>query len=355
MRAKEYIHLHQKELRHVEIVSQVIHDLLPLRIDKVATGEYMNKRLFADTRYQHYTLQKELFERGNAMQPEEPTFEAIEGEVSMDIAAEVREELFHVIKGDDSFGYLFYILGTEQNSRHNSEPIDCIPNDERIIRCLIANRDDYPKDNLDGYINENLNYQQYSKLIDGHYWEDDDALYLQYFNRVYEMYDELRLRKQSISGIKRFLREQQFANDAQKYWTLAFIVTLIEESEEKDNSLGRCKQEIIRIIEPLKELFNAIASESPQSPVYLVERRGAKIDIIRVLNTLYELGTFTGKNGKSISKKEFMISMGKAINVDLSNYDKDLSRALSDSTTFDKHMKIFNEMLQKMTDIFNCH
>lgn len=355
MRAKEYIHIHLNELKHAEIVSKVICDLLPLRMDKVATCEYMNNCLFADVRYQHYTLQKELYERGNAMQLEEPTFESIEGEVSMDIAAEVREELFHAIEGDDSFGYLYYILGTEQNSRHNSEPIDCIPNDERIVHRLIANRDDYPKDNLDGYINENLNYQQYNKLIDGHYWEDDDALYLQYFNRVYEMYDELRLKKHSISGIKGYLREQQFDSDAQKYWTLAFIITLIEESEEEDDSLERCKQEIIRIIEPINELFNETASEVPQSPVYLVERRGAKIDIIRVLNSLYELGTFTGKNGKSISKKEFMISMGKAINVDLSNYDKDLSRALSDSTTLDKHLRIFNDMLQKMNDIFNLH
>lgn len=355
MRAKEYIHLHQRELKHAEIVSQVIKDLLPLRKDKDATCEYMNNHLSADTRYQHYMLQKELFERGNAMQLEEPTFDAIEGEVSMDIAAEVREELFHVIEDDGSFGYLFYILGTEQNARHNSEPIDCIPNDERIVQRLTANRDDYPQDNLDGYINENLNYQQYNTLIDGHYWEDDDSLYLQYFNRVYEMYDELRLRKQSISGIKGYLREQQFDSDAQKYWSLAFIITLIEESEEEDDSLGRCKQELIRVVEPMKELFNITDGEVPQSPVYLTERKGVKIDIIRVLNSLYELGTFTGKDGKPISKKEFMAAMGKAINVDLSNYDKDLSRALSDSTALDKHLKIFKEMLQKMTDIFNLH
>ena len=355
MRAKEYIHIHLNELKHAEIVSKVICDLLPLRMDKAATCEYMNNCLFADVRYQHYTLQKELYERGNAMQLEEPTFEAMEGEVSMDIAAEVREELFHSIESDDSFGYLFYILGTEQNSRHNSEPIDCIPNDERIVQCLIANRDDYPKDNLDGYINENLNYQQYNKLIDGHYWEDDDALYLRYFNRVYEIYDELRLKKQSISGVKGYLREQQFDNDAQKYWTLAFIITLIEESEEKDDSLERCKQELIRIIEPIKELFCATTNESPQSPIFLVKRKGVKIDMIRVLNALHELGTFTGKDGNPLSKKEFMISMGKAMNVDLSNYYNDLSRALSDSTTLDKHLKIFNDMHQKMTDIFNSH
>lgn len=92
-----------------------------------------------------------------------------------------------------------------------------------------------------------------------------------------------------------------------------------------------------------------------KSPVYLTERTGAKIDIIRVLNVLYEMGTFTGENGKKISKKDFMIAMGQAMNMDLSGYDKDLSRSLSDSTKLEKHLRIFENMLQKMTDIFNMH
>lgn len=355
MRAVEYININRSSLKHAEIVSQVIKDLLPLRSDRDATSEYANTHLCADIRYQHYLLQKELYERGNAMQTEEPSYEAIAEEVPMDIALEVREELFHVIEQDGSFGYLYYILGTEQNARHNNEPIDCIPNDERIAQCLIDNRDDYPKDNLDGYINENLNYQQYNTLIDGHYWEDDDDLYLKYFNRVYEMYDELRLRKHSISSIKGYLREQDFDSDAKKYWTFSFIVTLIEEAEIEDDSLSRCKQELMRIIDPMKEQFDSHTQGEYKSPVYLAERRGSKIDIIRVLNVLYELATFTGEGGKPISKKEFMTTMGKAINVDLSNYDKDLSRALSDSTALDKHLKIFKDMLQKMTDIFNLH
>lgn len=355
MRAVEYININRSSLKHADIVSQVIKDLLPLRMDKDATDEYMNNRLSADTRYKQYLLQKELFERGNAMQTTEPTFEKIEGELSMDIAPEVREELFKVIREDGSFGYLFYILGTEQNSRHNSEPIDCIPNGERIVQCLTENRDDYPKEELDGYINDDLNYQQYNILMDGHYWGDNDALYLAYFNRVYAVYDELRLRKQSISGVRNYLREQQFETDAEKYWTFAYIVTLIDESEEEDTSLRRCKQELMRIIDPMKEQFDSHTQGEYKSPVYLAERRGSKIDIIRVFNVLYELATFTGEGGNPISKKEFMTTMGKAINVDLSNYDKDLSRALSDSTALDKHLKIFKDMLQKMTDIFNLH
>lgn len=355
MRAKEYINIYRQELKHANIVSQVISDLLPLRMSKEATDKYVNQHLSADNRYQQYVLQKELFDRGNAMQTTEPLFQEIEGEIPMDAAPEVREELFKVIREDGSFGYLFYILGTEQNSRHNSEPIDCIPNVERINQCIIENRDDYPKDNLDSYINEDLNYQQYNMLMDGHYWEDDDTLYLAYFNRTYAIYDELRLRKQSISGVRSFLREQTFETEVLKYWTFAYIITLIESNEAEDACLNRCKQELQRVIEPLKRLIETASGETFTSPVYLAERRGLRIDIIRVLNTLYELAVFTGKGGKPISKKEFMTAMGKAINIDLTNYDKDLSRALSDSTALDKHLKIFKDMLQKMTDIFNLH
>lgn len=355
MRTKEYIHLHQQDFKHIEVVSQVINDLLPLRKDRVATGEYLNNHLSADIRYQHYTLQKKLFDSGNAMQLEEPSYEKIDGEISMDIAHVVREELFKAVREDESFGYLFYFLGSEQNSRHNGEPIDCIPNDERIVQCICEHRDDYPKDHLDDFINDNLNYQQYNLLMDGHYWADDDVLYLAFFNRVYAIYDELRLRKQSVSGLRNFLREQEFDTEAQKYWTYAYIITLIDTYGKDDNSLYRCKQELTRIVEPMKDQFTPESSTKQQSVVYLTERKGAKIDIIRILNVLYELGAFTGKDGQPISKREFMTAMGKAINIDLSNYDKDLSRALSDNTTIEKHLRVFKEMTQKMTDIFNLH
>ena len=55
------------------------------------------------------------------------------------------------------------------------------------------------------------------------------------------------------------------------------------------------------------------------SPVYLAkEPRGFKIDLIRVVNVLYMLGFFTGKNGAKVTKKEVFTAIGKALNIDLS-------------------------------------
>ena len=104
----------------------------------------------------------------------------------------------------------------------------------------------------------------------------------------------------------------------------------------------------------LQSIANVLRTNSTQnSPVYLTDEKGAKIDIIRVLNVLYELGMFHGKNGAKLLKKDFFMAMGKAINKDLSNYDKDLSRSTSDSTALEKHLRIFVEMKKKMEEIWN--
>lgn len=94
-----------------------------------------------------------------------------------------------------------------------------------------------------------------------------------------------------------------------------------------------------------------IAVES--SRVFLSAKRGSKIDFIRVVNALYELGLFQDEQGGSITKKEVFTTMGRFVNMDLSDYDKDLSRSLTDSTALEKHLKIFNQMKEKMEEIFN--
>lgn len=91
------------------------------------------------------------------------------------------------------------------------------------------------------------------------------------------------------------------------------------------------------------------------SPVHLSTTRGMKIDFIRVMNSLYELGFFTDDKGGKISKKDVMTALGKAVNVDLSTYDNDLSRSLSDSTKLEKHLTIFERMRDKMQEVFDSY
>lgn len=91
---------------------------------------------------------------------------------------------------------------------------------------------------------------------------------------------------------------------------------------------------------------------SNASPVHLSTTRGTKIDFIRVVNCLYELGFFADDKGGKINKKDVMIALGKVVNVDLTEYNNDLSRSLSDSTKLEKHLAIFDRMKQKMEDVF---
>ena len=88
------------------------------------------------------------------------------------------------------------------------------------------------------------------------------------------------------------------------------------------------------------------------SSVYLSPVRGKKIDFIRVVNVLYELGLFTDKDGVRCTKKEAFLAFGRAVNLDLSNYNKDLSRALNDTTTRERQLQIFKDMKLKMAEIY---
>lgn len=129
MRAKEFIEMHQSTIENLDDVKRIISELMPLRLNKQATDDYYNKVLSADIRLQNYLLQKDFYEKNNAMQVDKPDLITYENEIPIEKVDSIRNSLFEIIKNDKSFGYLYFILGTEQNSKHKSEPIDCIPNE----------------------------------------------------------------------------------------------------------------------------------------------------------------------------------------------------------------------------------
>ena len=71
------------------------------------------------------------------MQTAEPEeFQMKEGEIPVEIAASVRDELFDVIKEDKTFGYLYFLLGNLRNSQRPTNPIDCVPDEHGIVEAL---------------------------------------------------------------------------------------------------------------------------------------------------------------------------------------------------------------------------
>ena len=87
--------------------------------------------------------------------------------------------------------------------------------------------------------------------------------------------------------------------------------------------------------------------------IFLSKERGRRLDMIHVINSIFELGFFVDENGRKSNKKDVFIVMGHAMNVDFSNFHNDLSSSLADSTSMNKHLKIFEEMLEMMKKIFN--
>lgn len=80
-------------------------------------------------------------------------------------------------------------------------------------------------------------------------------------------------------------------------------------------------------------------------------KKGAKTDLIRVFNAMYELKFFVTKEGQIPSKEMFMKRCGDFFGIDLSKYETDLSQALNE-TSLEANIKIF-EQLKEVTQ--NTH
>jgi hypothetical protein len=76
----------------------------------------------------------------------------------------------------------------------------------------------------------------------------------------------------------------------------------------------------------------------------------SKIDFIRIINVLWELKGFEISEGGCPTKENTMKTFGNIIGIDLSNYDKDLSKALKNSS-LETNVGIFEKMINKATSI----
>lgn len=95
------------------------------------------------------------------------------------------------------------------------------------------------------------------------------------------------------------------------------------------------------------------AGDTYSKRVFLCKDRGMKLNYIRVLYMFCCLGFFTDKNGQRAIYKDVFNDFGRVVGEDLSDYNNHLSRSLSDSTSLEKHLKIFRDMEEKMKELFN--
>ena len=75
----------------------------------------------------------------------------------------------------------------------------------------------------------------------------------------------------------------------------------------------------------------------------LSDKTGAKTNVIRILNALFELRLIVKKNGEYPTKSEFMIEFVNLLSEDLSKYHVNLSQAFKNQP-LEVNLKVFDEM-----------
>ncbi len=349
MRAKEYIACSEASLKYPAEIKQIVADMLPLHASREQTVDYYNKHLIPDIRRQGYLLQKDLYDKNNAMQTEAPEpFQMNAGELPVEIASEVRDELFAVIKEDKSFGHLYSLLGNLRNSLHPSNPIDCVPDEQEIKTALFNQRDDYPKASLADYLDDDINFAQYQDLTEAGI--TDEAKLLEWFNNAYRIYDEMRLVKTNpISAVKIFLEDNSYDSQESKDLTGNFICEIIAMMGGEDKRLDRIKEELLRHLPD-----EATEASSTKSKFHLKNKKGRKTDFVRVMNVLLEMGFFTDADGDQAKKAEFFQALGKLLNENFKDYQNLLSTTKGASVADQKALtKIFEDMLDKQKSIIS--
>lgn len=74
---------------------------------------------------------------------------------------------------------------------------------------------------MDDYLEDSFNYDQYDKMIAR--FDLDSKQILEAFNKIYQLFDELRCYKMKISGIQQVLNEYTFKDEVEKFVVFSVV------------------------------------------------------------------------------------------------------------------------------------
>lgn len=81
-----------------------------------------------------------------------------------------------------------------------------------------------------------------------------------------------------------------------------------------------------------------------ESPFYFNTDKYNKVDLIRLLYAMSQLGMIVDKNGMPLTQKDFIIPMGELFHVDLEAYHNSLYVSKSSGVKDESQTKIFEEL-----------
>ena len=101
----------------------------------------------------------------------------------------------------------------------------------------------------------------------------------------------------------------------------------------------------------------SITSEHSENlpKLFLNAEKGTKMEIIRIFYVIAEMCLIVDESGRKAKKKDIFQFLSFMLNADFSNFSRDLSNSLADGSSMNKHLKVFDEMRDKMENIFNLH
>ena len=135
MNVKDYIERYNDDVSHLAKIELILEELRPIRNNSKRTNEYHSFKLTADWRYEHFCRNREE-DRLNGFAEADSTFSYNHGEINKAIAPSVRRELLDIVKGDNTFGYIFYLLQSEQNRIVKGQEVECLPDTDKIEQAL---------------------------------------------------------------------------------------------------------------------------------------------------------------------------------------------------------------------------
>jgi hypothetical protein len=158
-------------------------------------------------------------------------------------------------------------------------------------------------------------------------------------------YDEVKRHIDTLKTAKeKIMYLQEAKTDYLQNQTTINIPSFVPSFDKKCDIEINGIREAMQLEEQLKGQPEAHTTTIP-NPSFKLSETGSKIDLIRVLVALYELELFEKVNGKELTKKEFMKTMGDYLGVDLSKFHSNLTLALQTQPR-DVNVKIFKELLK---------
>lgn len=113
----------------------------------------------------------------------------------------------------------------------------------------------------------------------------------------------------------------------------------------------QCEAEIKKL-KAILELETTTPAQTNAKAIFkLKEKIISKANFIRLINALSEIRAFANEDGTLIDKKDLMFAFGNLAGLDLSNYAKDLNKALEQSE--EKNFEIFETLKRIAIEVWN--